>query len=354
MYVPNQNRLVGMVVGSQGSKIKELEQRHGLRINVQRPDEAGQSAQRSITLLGPAASAAECKRDIEGIVQQFEVFQQRETMREPLDRPGHGAQRGGGDANAHGSAPHSSAPAAAKRPAPHQPEDRGPGKRPSYGQAPPPQVGWRPSPKGAPALPPPFPGSAPGPAAALGPARVGPPSLPPRGPPANPAPTGAPPLPPRGGASAPQPEKKQTVDLTAAQDSQDQQDARAERKAAIVAATRPTIKAALDGGRINRKQYKKVAKAVVDVVMQREKSGAKLADAKLQMIALTYVEKEATSKIEAAVEASNKGKKEEEEKKRQRQNSSPPPPAVEEDSGSLKRIRIDQDLIQDKVATWMQ
>ena len=340
MYVPNQNRLVGMVVGSQGSKIKELEQRHGLRINVQRPDEAGQSAQRSITLLGPAASAAECKRDIEGIVQQFEVFQQRETMREPLDRPGHGAQRGGGDANAHGSAPHSSAPAAAKRPAPHQPEDRGPGKRPSYGQAPPPQVGWRPSPKGAPALPPPFPGSAPGPAAALGPARVGPPSLPPRGPPANPAPTGAPPLPPRGGASAPQPEKKQTVDLTAAQDSQDQQDARAERKAAIVAATRPTIKAALDGGRINRKQYKKVAKAVVDVVMQREKSGAKLADAKLQMIALTYVEIEATG-----------GKV---EKKRQRQNSSPPPPAVEEDSGSLKRIRIDQDLIQDKVATWMQ
>ena len=261
-------------------------------------------------------------------------------MREPLDRPGHGAQRGGGDANAHGSAPHSSAPAAAKRPAPHQPEDRGPGKRPSYGQAPPPQVGWRPSPKGAPALPPPFPGSAPGPAAALGPARVGPPSLPPRGPPANPAPTGAPPLPPRGGASAPQPEKKQTVDLTAAQDSQDQQDARAERKAAIVAATRPTIKAALDGGRINRKQYKKVAKAVVEVVMQREKSGAKLADAKLQMIALTYVEIEATAgKIE---------------KKRQRQNSSPPPPAVEEDSGSLKRIRIDQDLIQDKVATWMQ
>ena len=107
-----------------------------------------------------------------------------------------------------------------------------------------------------------------------------------------------------------------------------------------MAATRPTIKAALDGGRINRKQYKKVAKAVVEVVMQREKSGAKLADAKLQMIALTYVEIEATAgKIE---------------KKRQRQNSSPPPPAVEEDSGSLKRIRIDQDLIQDKVATWMQ
>ena len=76
-----------------------------------------------------------------------------------------------------------------------------------------------------------------------------------------------------------------------------------------MAATRPTIKAALDGGRINRKQYKEVAKAVVAVVMQREKSGGgTLADAKLQMIASSYVEREATSGMEAPAEASNKAK----------------------------------------------
>ena len=128
---------------------------------------------------------------------------------------------------------------------------------------------------------------------------------------------------------------------------------RADRKATILGVTRTVIKAALDAGRINRRQYKKVAKAVVDVAMQRERaSDSKLSDGKLEIIASTYVEKEATA---AALNQDGDGggggggdgggarSEKRASSHHHRQGSDEP----------IKRIKIDKELAISKVANWL-
>jgi hypothetical protein len=143
---------------------------------------------------------------------------------------------------------------------------------------------------------------------------------------------------------------------------------RADRKAAILAKTRAVIKAALDSGRINRKQYKRVAKAVVDAAMQRENSANRqLTDGKLEMIATTFVEKAATA--DALQDSTERDEAQEREggrtgngedgdagaRSEKRAISSSSHHRGRRDSADepLKRIKIDQDLAISKVQNWL-
>ena len=143
---------------------------------------------------------------------------------------------------------------------------------------------------------------------------------------------------------------------------------RADRKAAILAKTRAVIKAALDSGRINRKQYKRVAKAVVDAAMQREKSASRqLTDGKLEMIATTFVEKAATADVvqDGADRVAAQGPDGEQggngeggeagvrSEKRASSSSSLHRDRRDSADEPLKRIKIDQELAISKVQNWL-
>ena len=365
MYIPNEQKVCGTLIGRQGKNIEDLMSKCGVRIDIERPEMVRPGApDRKVTLSqGTPEGFLRCKQLIEAQIASFQASQAR-FAQPPAPMPAaapSGAVGGFGQAayipipeRSYSSGSSAGWPRSSSPP-------RGHDAPPWAHDAPPPPkraaVDPRLRPPGlAGAIPPPPPPGLSG-ASSTSAIRGGPPPpfVSPPGRPRPGGPMGGPPaLPPlmaSGGQS-----RAEATDLTRedgggsaaataaaaapAVDPAVSMKERADRKATILSVTRTVIKAALDTGRINRKQYKKVAKAVVDVAMQREGSGSKLSDGKLEMIASTYVEKEAT-----ASDGGGAG--------RDAGGSDGKRPRMRDDADEpLKRIKIDQDLVQWKLANW--